>query len=148
MTGRIERSIALRAPIDRVWRALTDQVEFGQWFRVDIEAPFRLDQKARGQITHPGFEHVVWEVTVVEMREPSLFAFTWHPYAVEPGVDYSKEAPTRVEFRLEAKGDETHLVVVESGFDQIPAHRRDEALRMNDGGWAAQMENIKAHVDS
>ena len=80
------------------------------------------------------------------MEPPRLLAFTWHPYAVDPAVDYSKETPTLVEFRLAAVGDGTRLTITESGFGAVPAHRRDEAMRMNDGGWTAQAENIRAHV--
>ncbi|HTK35704.1 MAG TPA: SRPBCC family protein [Caulobacteraceae bacterium] len=147
MTDRIEKAIDLNAPVDRVWRALTDHAEFGEWFRVKLEGPFVPGQPTRGRITHPGYEHVVWEARVVTMDRPRLFSFTWHPYGVDPKVDYSKETPTLVEFRLEPTPGGTHLTVVESGFDAIPAHRRDEALRMNDRGWTQQVQNIKAHVE-
>jgi uncharacterized protein YndB with AHSA1/START domain len=81
------------------------------------------------------------------MEKPRLFAFTWHPYAIDPDRDYSDEPQTRVEFRLTPDGGGTRLVVTESGFDSIPAERRDEALRMNTGGWEAQVGNIKAHAE-
>lgn len=148
MTDRIEKTIALSAPVDRVWRALTTPAEFGAWFRVNLTGvTFVPGQKAKGPMTYPGFEHVIWEVTVVAMEPQTRFAFNWHPYAVDPDVDYAKETPTLVEFTLAAEGEGTRLTVVESGFDAIPAHRRDEALRMNDGGWAEQMRNIQAHVE-
>jgi len=98
-------------------------------------------------MTYPGYEHLKWEARVVAMEEPSFFAFTWHPYAVDPDKDYSDEPPTRVEFRLAPDGEGTALTVTESGFDSIPAERRDEALRMNTGGWEAQVRNVKAHVE-
>jgi len=94
----------------------------------------------------PGYEHVVWQATVKEMTPESLFSFTWHPYGVDPKVDYSKEEPTLVEFRLTPAGRGTLLVITESGFDHIPAHRRMEALRMNTMGWEAQTGNIAKHV--
>lgn len=147
MTDSIERSVDLDAPIDRVWRALTDYREFGQWFRVAVEQPFVVGQPTTGHITHEGYEHVRWNVRIVAMEEPDRFAFTWHPYAIDPAVDYSQEEPTLVEFRLEPAGTGTRLTVTESGFDRIPAHRRDEAIRMNGGGWTAQVENIRVHVD-
>lgn len=147
MTDRIEKSIAIAAPVERVWRALTDHEEFGSWFRVKVDGPFVLGETSRGQVTHPGYEHVKWEARVVAMEAPSLFAYTWHPYAVDPDKDYSAEPQTRVEFRLEPDGEGTHLTVVESGFDSIPAERRDEALRMNTGGWEAQVKNVKAHAE-
>ena len=147
MADRIEKTIDLKAPVQRVWRALTDHEEFGRWFRVKLEAPFAVGRTARGRITHPGYEHVEWKAEVTAMDAPRLFAFTWRPYAIDPDVDYSREEPTLVEFRLEPKGEGTRLTLVESGFDKVPAHRRDEAFRMNEGGWAQQMENIRAHVD-
>jgi uncharacterized protein YndB with AHSA1/START domain len=146
MSDRIEKSIEINAPVSRVWRALTDHREFGAWFRVAIERPFVVGEVARGNILHPGYEHIQWEVTITAMEPERRFAFTWHPYAVDPEVDYSGEPPTLVEFTLESKGAGTLLRVVESGFDRVPAHRRAEAFRMNEGGWAAQMENIAAHV--
>jgi len=146
MENQIEKRVELAAPVSRVWRALTDYREFGEWFRVNLEGPFVPGQVARGRITHPGYEHVVWQATVKEMRPESLFSFTWHPYGVDPKVDYSKEEPTLVEFRLTPAGRGTLLVITESGFDHIPAHRRMEALRMNTMGWEAQTGNIAKHV--
>ncbi|MDN5929390.1 MAG: SRPBCC family protein [Hyphomicrobiales bacterium] len=147
MTNRIEKHVELNAPIERVWQALTDYREFGQWFRVKLEGPFAPGQVSRGHITYPGYEHLVWEATIVGMEMPGYFSFTWHPYAVDPKADYSKETPTLVEFRLEASGKGTRLTVIESGFGKLPKHRMQEAMRMNEGGWAEQMENIKAHVE-
>lgn len=146
MTDRIEKSIELHAPVERVWRALTDFVEFGQWFRVELEGPFAPGELSRGRITYPGYEHLRWEAKIVKMERPRLFSFTWHPYAVEPDVDYSQEPSTLVEFRLEPTASGTRLVVVESGFDALPADRRAEALRMNEGGWEVQIRNVQAHV--
>lgn len=146
MENQIEKRVELNAPVSRVWRALTDHREFGEWFRVTLEGPFVPGQVARGRITHPGYEHVVWQATVQEMRPESLFSFTWHPYAVDPKVDYSTEQPTLVEFRLTPTPGGTLLVITESGFDRIPAHRRMEALRMNTMGWEAQTGNIAQHV--
>jgi uncharacterized protein YndB with AHSA1/START domain len=146
-TDRIHKQIQLNAPVDRVWRALTDHREFGQWFRVILESPFIVGKVTRGRITYPGYEHLVMEVVVKTIEPQRIFSFTWHPYAVDPAVDYSKEKPTLVEFRLEPRSGGTLLTVTESGFDAIPAVRRDEAFRMNSGGWEQQVENIKAHVE-
>ena len=146
MNDRIEKNIELKAPVSRVWRALTDYREFGEWFRVKLDGPFLPNQVSRGQITHPGYEHVRWEAVVQKMEPERFFSFTWHPYAVDPKVDYSKETPTLVEFTLEKTANGTLLKVVESGFDKIPADRRQEAFRMNDGGWAGQIKNIETYV--
>ena len=146
MNDRIEKSIELAAPVSRVWRALTDYREFGQWFRVELEGPFLPGQVSRGRITYPGFEHVTMQVTVQKMEHERLFSYTWHPYAIDPKVDYSGEPPTLVEFKLEKIPSGTRLTVIESGFDKIPASRRAEAFRKNESGWAAQIQNIERHV--
>ncbi|MGH6876391.1 MAG: SRPBCC family protein [Rhizomicrobium sp.] len=147
MSDRIEKSIALNAPIERVWRALTDYKEFGEWFRVKLDGQFVTGRPSTGHITHPGYEQLKWEATVKAMEAPRLFSFTWHPYAIDPDIDYSGERPTLVEFRLEPMGRGTRLTIVESGFDALPTKRRPDALRMNDNGWQAQLANIKAHVE-
>jgi len=146
VNDRIEKQVELKAPISKVWRALTDHREFGEWFRVKLEGPFVPGQVSRGQITYPGYEHLKWEATVQKMEPEKLFSFTWHPYAVDPKTDYSNEPPTLVEFTLQKTANGTLLTVTESGFDKIPSGRRLEAFRMNDGGWAEQMKNIEKHV--
>ena len=146
MNDRIEKRIELAAPISRVWRALTDYREFGQWFGVKLEGPFRVGQVSRGHITHPGYENLKWEAVVQNMELERLFSFTWHPYAIDAKIDYSEETPTLVEFRLEGTASGTLLLVTESGFDKVPSHRRFDAFRMNDGGWAQQLKNIEKHV--
>ena len=147
MNDRIDKRIELKASISRVWRALTDHREFGEWFHVKVDEPFVPGQVSRGHITYPGYEHMKWEAVVQKMEPERLFSFTWHPYPVDPKVDYSKETPTLVEFRLEETATGTLLSVSESGFDKIPADRRDEAFFRNDGGWTQQMKNIEAHLE-
>jgi uncharacterized protein YndB with AHSA1/START domain len=147
MSDHIEKSIELNAPVERVWRALTDHTEFGTWFGVKLAGPFQPGELSTGHMTISGFEHVKWAVTVKKMEKPHLFSFTWHPYAIEPGVDYSGETPTLVEFKLEPKGQRTLLTVNETGFSALPSHRQPDALRMNTRGWAQQLENIKTHVE-
>ena len=146
MDNQIEKRIELKAPVSRVWRALTDYREFGEWFRVKLDGPFMPGQVSRGHITYSGYEHVKWEAVVQKMEPERLFSFTWHPYAIDPNKDYSNETPTLVEFRLEKIPTGTLLLLTESGFDKIPADRRLEAFRMNDGGWTEQMKNIENHV--
>jgi uncharacterized protein YndB with AHSA1/START domain len=146
MGDRIEKTIELKAPVSRVWRALTDHEEFGSWFRVRLDGPFVPGQVSRGHITHPGYEHLRWEAVVLKMEPERLFSFTWHPYAIDPSQNYSAEPPTLVEFTLERTADGTLLRVVESGFDKLPPHRRDEAFRMNERGWSIQLDNIVSHV--
>lgn len=146
MTDSIVRMITLSAPQDRVWKALTEHEQFGAWFRVKLDGPFQIGQSTTGHITYPGYEHLRWEAKVVAIEPMRRFAFEWHPYAVDPAKDYSAEPPTLVEFLLEPDGAGTKLTVTESGFDRVPAERRDEAMRMNGDGWSSQMDNIKAYL--
>lgn len=145
-SDRIQKTILLRAPRARVWRALTDAAEFGAWFRVELEGAFAVGKRVRGKITYPGYQHLAMDVTVERMDEQRLFSFRWHPAAVDAGVDYSKEPTTLVEFRLEEVAEGTSLTVVESGFDRIPPARRAEAFRRNSEGWEIQMQNVLRHV--
>jgi uncharacterized protein YndB with AHSA1/START domain len=143
---RIEKQIELRASRARVWRALTDYREFSQWFRVKLESPFVPGQTSRGSITYPGYEHLAMEVVVQKLEPERYFSYTWHPYAIDPDVDYSGEPATLVEFRLEEIAGGTLLTVTESGFAKLPRERRAEAFRMNDRGWSEQLHNIERHV--
>ncbi|MDB5986613.1 MAG: hypothetical protein JWR16_1666 [Nevskia sp.] len=146
-TDRIEREILLKAPRSRVWRALSNAEEFGDWFGVALKGKtFVAGQAVQGNITHPGYEHIVWNVLIERIEPERLLSFRWHPYAIDPAVDYSKEPTTLVEFELKAVADGSLVSVVESGFDRVPPSRRLEAFRMNSGGWGAQMKNIQHHV--
>jgi uncharacterized protein YndB with AHSA1/START domain len=144
--NRIEKKIDLSAPVSRVWRALTDYREFGEWFRVKLDGPFVPGKASTGYITWPGYEHLKWEAVVQEMEPEQYFSYTWHPYAIDANLDYSTETPTLVEFRLEKTATGTLLTVTESGFEDIPSERRLEAFRKNEGGWAQQMKNIETYV--
>ena len=149
-SDRIEKRIELKAPVSRVWRALTDSREFGEWFRVKIDGPFVPGQVSRGQITYPGYEHVKWEALIRKMEPERLFSFTWaHPKSIEKAdynPDYSREPITLVEFRLEKTATGTLLTIVESGFDKLPADRRLEVFRGNESGWIEQLKNIENYV--
>lgn len=145
---RIEKKVVLGAPRSRVWRALTNAEQFGTWFGVKLEGGFTVGSRVQGRITIPGYEHVTMDITIVRLDPERTFSWRWHPYAVEPGVDYSKEPTTLVEFHLEEVAGGTRLTVVESGFEQIPPARRAKAFEMNEGGWAAQLENIARHVSA
>ncbi|HXZ39488.1 MAG TPA: SRPBCC family protein [Terriglobales bacterium] len=150
MNDRIEKQIELKAPLSRVWRALTDYREFGQWFRVKLDGPFVQGQVSQGNITYPGYEHVKWYAVVQRIEPERLFSFTWpHPKSLdraEYSGDYSNDPTTLVEFRLEKTKNGTLLRITESGFDQLPGDLRLEAFRRNEGGWTEQMKNIEAYV--
>lgn len=147
MLDYIEKSIELNAPIERVWRALTDYEEFGQWFRVKLDGPFVLGKLSTGRMTYPGYENIKWEAKIQAMDEPSLFSFTWPHPADFDAASYSDSPTILVEFRLEPTAGGTRVTVTESGFEALPPERRAEAMRSNEGGWEEQMRNIQAHVE-
>jgi uncharacterized protein YndB with AHSA1/START domain len=159
----------LNASPARVWRALTDAREFGQWFGVELEGTF-----VEGERIAATFAHEIDEVALAEYQrklglkpskikqpegrltfctvervEPErYFSFRWSPYGIDAEADPQNEPQTLVEFRLEPAAEGTLLTIVESGFDRVPAHRRERAFRMNEGGWSAQAQNVKRHVES
>ena len=145
-TDRIEKSILLRAPRSRVWRAIATPEEFGAWFGVKLEGAFAPGARVSGRITSAGYENLPMEITIDRVEPERLFSYRWHPYAIDPKADYSAEPMTLVEFRLEEVSGGTQLTVVETGFDSVPAERRADALRMNTQGWASQLKNIERHV--
>jgi len=148
ISNRIEARIEIKAPASRVWLALTDYRQFEAWFKVELDGPFVPGQSSHGHITEPGYEHVRWDAVVQEMTPERVFSYTWHPYAADPAKDYSKETPTFVEFRLEETPNGTLLTVTESGFDELPSDRREEAFRMHEDGWDEQVRRIERYVAS
>jgi len=145
-TDRIEKKILLRAPRSRVWRAIASPEEFGTWFGAKLEGAFEPGARVLGRITIKGYENVPMEIVIDRVEPEGLFSYRWHPYAVDPKVDYSSEPMTLVEFHLAEVPGGTELTVIESGFDGVPAARRAEAIKMNMGGWEAQLRNIERHV--
>lgn len=150
MTDRIEKRIELHSSVSRVWRALTDYREFGEWFRVRLDGPFIAGQISTGHMTYPGYEHVKWEAIIQKIEPERLFSFTWpHPKSFDRATytgDNSDAPRTLVEFRLEKTKNGTLLTLTESGFDQLPGDLRLEAFRRNEGGWSEQMKNIENYV--
>lgn len=144
-TDRIEKTTLLRAPQTRVWRALTDHTQFAAWFGIELTEPFAVGRTVKGRLTMRGEQFTI-EFAIERIDPEERFAYRWHPYAIDPNTDYSAEPMTRVEFRLRSVPEGTELTVIESGFDRIPAHRRDEAYRMNDGGWKSQIEKLRGYV--
>ncbi len=144
--NKIEKTIELDASLSKVWAALTDHRQFGEWFRVKLNGPFYPGVIVTGKITSQAYEHLEWKCNVVKMDKEKLFSFTWHPYSIDQTIDYSNEQPTLVQFALESSGEKTVLTITESGFEHLPAERRSLALRMNDGGWTEQVKNIKAYL--
>ena len=145
-TDRIEKTVVLRAPRARVWRAISTAAEFGAWFGVALEGPFAEGTTAHGRITTAGYEHLTMDMQIVRIEPERYFAFRWHPYAVDTAVDYAAQPTTLVEFTIDDSSGSTVLTIVESGFDRLPPERRDEAYRSNEGGWTIQATNIERHV--
>jgi uncharacterized protein YndB with AHSA1/START domain len=147
-TDRIEKTVQLRAPKSRVWRALTNSTEFGEWFGVKLKSPFTVGAAVKGNITIKNYEHLQFEMVIERLDAEDHFAYSWHPYAIDPKVDYSKEPMTLCEFHLADAADGTMLTIIESGFDKLPAHRRLEAFPRNESGWKSQSENIRKYVEN
>ena len=145
-TDSLEKQALLRAPRSRVWRALTDAREFGAWFGVSIDGVFAPGANVRGTITNKGYEHLTMEIWIEKVEPETLFSYRWHPFAIDPNVDYSSERTTLVDFRLSDQDGGTMLTVVESGFDDVPLARRAKAFEMNSGGWAIQLVQIAKYL--
>ncbi len=154
---RIEKKVLLRAPLARVWRALSDSTEFGTWFGVRFEGPFAPGASMRGRVApttvnaevadaQRKYEGAPFAITVEQMEPERLFSFRWHPFAVDPGVDYSTEPTTLVVFALEETPDGVVLTVTESGFDQIPLARRATAFTANEQGWGMVVKLIEQYL--
>ena len=147
-SNQIERQILINAPRARVWQALTNAEQFGRWFGAKLEGQqFVVGQRTRGQITICGFENVWFDVMVERVEPQQFFSYRWHPYAIDPAVDYDKEEPTLVTFTLnDAANNSTLVSIVESGFDKVAPQRRLEAFRMNNRGWDQQLNNLARYA--
>lgn len=146
MTDRIEKRFEVNAKRSRVWRAISDAGEFGAWFGIKLDRPFTAGATVLGRLTIPGYEHVSLEIRVERIDPEGYFSYRWHPYAIDPEIDYSVEPTTLVEFRLEESAGGTVVTITESGFDRLPSARRAEAFRMNDAGWAGQSKKLASYV--
>ncbi len=156
-TDRIEKKALLRAPRERVWRAISDSKEFGTWFGVALDGPFIAGADTVGKISpttvdpevaklQQPHEGKAFRISVDRVEPMRLFSFRWHPGAVDPGVDYSSEPSTLVVFELEEAPGGTMLTITESGFDRIPLERRAKVFAGNDTGWAHQVKNIEKYL--
>ena len=156
-TDRIEKKILLRAPRERVWRAISDAKQFGSWFGVTFDGPFAEGARLNAKITPTTVDAEVAKMQepyagkafewTVERIEPLRFiSFRWHPYAIEEGVEYSKEPTTLIEFELADAPGGILLTMRESGFDEIPLARRAKAYKANEGGWEMQTRLIEKYL--
>ncbi|MEK6553933.1 MAG: SRPBCC family protein [Bdellovibrionota bacterium] len=138
----IERQIEIKAPVAKVWKALTDSQQFGQWFKAKCESEFVAGKTTKAKNTSKGFE-MDMQFHIKEIKPQTYFSYAWTPFPMDRTFDYSKEEPTLVEFFLEPSGAGTLVKVKESGFNKITASRRAEAFKMHSGGWEAQLQNIE-----
>ncbi len=145
-TDRIETRIEVRAPRARVWRAVSSAKEFGAWFRIVFEDSFAPQKRLKGRMARKTGADLLIEFQIDQIQPEDYFSYRWHPYAMDPSVDYSAEPTTLVEFRLEEIADGTAVTITESGFDAIPLSRRAEAFQKNTGGWIAQAKNLAIYV--
>ncbi len=143
-TDRIVKTIILRAPRSKVWRALTDSAEFSRWFGADLKEPFLAGARVQGPVTSPGYEHLTMDVSIDQVQPERLFSWYWQPGG-DPNIDPS-EPMTLVKFELEDVPEGTRLTVTETGFDRIPPARRGQAYRENDEGWTEQLVNLGKHL--
>jgi uncharacterized protein YndB with AHSA1/START domain len=149
MSDRIEKRIHLKAPRARVWKALADSQQFGEWFRMKVDGAFVAGKTNHGRIIDPpGYEHLDLALHIDRIEPETLFSYRWHPYALDAKVDYSQEPMTLCSFELSDHEGGTLLHLIESGFDSIPVERRAIAFRMNDGGWTAQADRIQRYVEA
>ena len=137
-TDRIEKRFEVSAKRSRVWRAISDADEFGAWFGMKLDRPFTAGATVFGRLTIPGYEHISLEMQVQRVEPEGYFSYRWHPYPMNPEVDYAAEPTTLVEFRLAETAGGTAVTITESGFDRLPSTRRAEAFRMNEAGWTGQ----------
>jgi uncharacterized protein YndB with AHSA1/START domain len=151
--NRIEKKIVLKAARERVWRAISDSARFGQWFGVEIDGPFVVGREASGRIVptrmdpdvarlQEPYRGFAWRALVERIEPMTLFAFRWHPFAVDPG----QEPMTLVTFELSEVEGGTKLTIAETGFEQIPLERRAKAMEANDGGWTHQTRLIEKYL--
>ena len=156
-TDRIEKKIVLRAPRERVWRAISDSKEFGIWFGIDLDAPFEAGKKVTGRMTPTQVDPEIakkqepysghpFEWTVERIEPMRLISFRWHPFAIDPKHDYSNEPTTLIVFELADAPNGVELTITESGFDKLPPERRAEAFKANDGGWEAQTKLLAKYL--
>jgi uncharacterized protein YndB with AHSA1/START domain len=143
-TDRIQKTTVLRAPRSKVWRALTDPVQFSQWFGATLTDSFLPGARVRGPVTHPGYEHLTMDITIDRLEPERLFSWRWQPGG-DPDIDPA-EPTTLVVFELDEVPEGTRLTVTETGFDRIPVARRAKAYRENDQGWTEQLENLRNYV--
>jgi uncharacterized protein YndB with AHSA1/START domain len=156
-TDCIEKQVLLRAPLPRVWEAISNSDRFGSWFGVAFDGPFKEASRVTGKIVptsvdpevaklqqpHAGKHFEFWIERIEPMRRIS---FRWHPYAIDPSVDYSGEPTTLIVFELRERSDGTQLTITESGFDGIPLARRAAAFTANEGGWEHQTKLIQKYL--
>ena len=143
---QISKTIDIKAPVSRVWQAITDYQQFGEWFRVKLNEPFAPGSRSTGVTTYPGYEGHPWLATIEFVEPEILFSMHWHHEHVLADLPYEQQPTTRVEFRFEAIPGGTRLTIIESGFSKLPEAYRVSQIRSNTEGWNIQAVNIADFV--
>jgi uncharacterized protein YndB with AHSA1/START domain len=158
---KIEKRVLLRAPLDRVWRAVTDAEEFGRWFGVRFDGPFVVGKAVTATITPTSVDPEVakrqephagvtstWQIVAMEPRR--RFAYRWHPCPGEPDPEggQNAEPTTLVEFTLSETQGGVLLTITESGFENIPQARRSSSFEANAEGWAIQTDLVRRYLEN
>lgn len=146
--SRIDRTVDINAPRERVWRALTNDEELAAWFQVRLEGEMRTGGVVWMTSVHPQHAGQRWPVRIVELSEPIRMVWQWHPGEVDPAVDYSQQPQTTVTFTLEPTAGGTRVSVSETGFDEIALARRAKAYADNSQGWTEVTVWLKTYVEA
>jgi uncharacterized protein YndB with AHSA1/START domain len=155
---RIVKNVIIRAPRERVWKALTDSQEFGRWFGAQFDGPFVAGRSVRGRIapsevatpeeiaSHPYLgKPMVFQIERIE--PPHRFSYRWQPLEGRDNPETFNGPSTLVEFTLDETNEGTRLTVTESGFSSIPTARRKSAYESHEGGWSVQVQRVRVHIE-
>ena len=156
-SDRIEKDAVLDAPLERVWQAVSDAGKFGEWFGVAFDSAFDAGREVTGRITPTRVDREVaklqephagkpFRFRIESIDPPRRIAFAWHPFAIDPKADYSSEPMTHIVFALEEEAQGTRVTITETGFDAIPASRREQAYAANEDGWTHQLKLLEKFV--
>jgi len=145
--SRIDRTIEIGAPPERVWRALTNAAELSSWLQVTIEGEIAPGSEVWMTSVHPDHHGQRFRVRFTELTPPRRFVWEWHPGAVDPDVDYTREPRTTVTFTLEPSKRGTRLSVSETGFDAVSLARRAQVYTDNNQGWTTVVGWLQTYVE-
>jgi uncharacterized protein YndB with AHSA1/START domain len=153
----IEKSIVLNCALERVWCAISEARQFSAWMGLSDHgdfvpgtlftakmAPTKFNDEF-AKLQEP-FDGLQVKMTIDQIQRPRLFSFRFHPFAVDPDADYSREPMNLVTFELQEVPDGTMVTITETGFDRIPLERRAMAYEVNDRGWALATKALENYL--